>query len=70
MPSLLYASLISYLLYLVLISTMLTCASVVSWSHMYSHIHACMISHGSACIPSLVCVCGLVYVSLVTYALS
>ena len=43
-------------------SSMLTCASVVFWSHMYSHIHACMISYGSACIPSLVCVCGLVYI--------
>ena len=51
-------------------SIMLACASVVSWSHMYGHMHACMVSYGCACIPSLLCVRSLVYVFLVTYTLS
>ena len=70
-PSLL-GSLIAYLLCLVFIS--LLCLPVHRWSPGLTciaiYVHACMISYGSACIPSLTCVCGLVYVSLVTYTLS
>ena len=51
-------------------SIVLACASVVSWSHMCGHVYACMVSYGFACIPGLLRVRGLVYVSLVTYALS
>ena len=44
-------------------SIMLACASVVSWSHMWGHMYACMISYGSACVPSLCVSVSCIYLS-------